>query len=125
MDLLSAVRAREWIFCCGPASASFVARSGGQHLHAGEIVTHETTLVMAPAMWPWGRVAVRASRGFNLKTDAGTVQGIPHRFCIRMQRADGYGYLRLPYSSQAKAVIAAQSAPFLPGLNAGVSRSTI
>lgn len=39
-----------------------------------------------------GRVAVRTSGSFNLKTANGTVQGISHRHCRLFQRADGYGY---------------------------------
>ena len=39
-----------------------------------------------------GRVAIRASGSFNLQTKNGLVQGIHHRFCALMQRADGYGY---------------------------------
>ena len=40
-----------------------------------------------------GRVAVRASGSFNVQTANGTVQGISHRHCRCIQRADGYGYL--------------------------------
>jgi len=39
-----------------------------------------------------GRVAVRASGSFNIQTTRGTVQGIAHRFCSLIQRADGYAY---------------------------------
>jgi len=39
-----------------------------------------------------GRVAVRASGSFNLQTGTGVIQGISHRHCTRLQRADGYGY---------------------------------
>ena len=39
-----------------------------------------------------GRVAVRASGNFNIQTATGTVQGIAHRFCSNLQRADGYAY---------------------------------
>ena len=39
-----------------------------------------------------GRVAIRASGRFNIQTATGLVQGIHHRFCTRIQRADGYGY---------------------------------
>lgn len=39
-----------------------------------------------------GRVAVRASGSFNIKTTAGLVQGISHRYCTLIQRSDGYGY---------------------------------
>jgi len=39
-----------------------------------------------------GRVAVRATGSFNIQTVAGCVQGISHRHCQVLQRADGYGY---------------------------------
>ena len=39
-----------------------------------------------------GRVAIRASGSFNIQTTTGLVQGIHHRFCTLIQRADGYGY---------------------------------
>ena len=39
-----------------------------------------------------GRVAVRASGSFNIQTKFTTVQGIAHRFCSILQRADGYAY---------------------------------
>ncbi|MBE0582680.1 MAG: HNH endonuclease [Desulfofustis sp.] len=39
-----------------------------------------------------GRVAVRTSGSFNITTVAGTVQGIPYRYCSLLYRADGYGY---------------------------------
>lgn len=40
-----------------------------------------------------GRVAVRKSGSFNIKTTSGTVQGVSHRFCRCLQRVDGYAYL--------------------------------
>jgi 5-methylcytosine-specific restriction endonuclease McrA len=39
-----------------------------------------------------GRVAIRAIGSFNIQSATGLVQGIHHRFCTRIQRADGYGY---------------------------------
>jgi 5-methylcytosine-specific restriction endonuclease McrA len=39
-----------------------------------------------------GRVAVRASGSFNIQTQHGVVQGISHKHCKVVQRADGYGY---------------------------------
>lgn len=39
-----------------------------------------------------GRVAVRATGSFNIQTAQGVVQGISHRHCRVIQRADGYGY---------------------------------
>jgi 5-methylcytosine-specific restriction endonuclease McrA len=39
-----------------------------------------------------GRVAVRTSGSFNIQTQNGTVQGISHRHCRCIYRADGYTY---------------------------------
>ena len=39
-----------------------------------------------------GRVSVRATGNFNIKTENGTVQGISYRYCRLLQRADGYNY---------------------------------
>lgn len=39
-----------------------------------------------------GRVAVRATGSFNISTPTGTVQGLSHRTCTLLQRADGYQY---------------------------------
>ncbi|WP_409471233.1 RNA-guided endonuclease IscB [Streptomyces sp. HC307] len=39
-----------------------------------------------------GRVAVRASGRFNIRTRQGVVQGIGHQHVSLLQRADGYGY---------------------------------
>jgi 5-methylcytosine-specific restriction endonuclease McrA len=41
-----------------------------------------------------GRVAVRTSGKFNIRTHHGLIQGIHHRHCRLLQRADGYGYHR-------------------------------
>jgi hypothetical protein len=41
-----------------------------------------------------GRVAVRTSGSFNLSTATQTVQGISHRYCTVVQRADGYSYAK-------------------------------
>jgi 5-methylcytosine-specific restriction endonuclease McrA len=40
-----------------------------------------------------GRVAVRSSGSFNIKTASGTVQGISHKYCRAVHHADGYTYL--------------------------------
>jgi len=42
-----------------------------------------------------GRVAVCARGSFNIHTAQGVVQGISHRHCKIVQRADGYGYSQL------------------------------
>ncbi|MFE6892405.1 RNA-guided endonuclease IscB [Streptomyces sp. NPDC057694] len=39
-----------------------------------------------------GRIAVRATGRFNVKTDLGLIQGIGHQYFRLLQRADGYGY---------------------------------
>ena len=73
-----------------------------------------------------GRVAIRASGSFNIQTGNGLVQGIHHRFCTLIQRADGYGYafakiaLTQGEAGMGRSVTAALS---LPGMNAGVSRA--
>ena len=74
-----------------------------------------------------GRVAIRASGSFNIQTATGLVQGIHHRFCTLIQRADGYGYSWVKMASthgdagMGWSVTAALS---LPGLNTGFSRAT-
>ena len=60
-----------------------------------------------------GRVAVRASGSFNIQAGSGLVQGISHKVCRLLQRADGYGY-SLATSNRKESA-------FLPGINAGVS----
>lgn len=42
-----------------------------------------------------GRVAVRQSGSFNIQTLAGAVQGVSHKYCRLLQRADGYGYQQI------------------------------
>src|SRR5258707_1759096 len=39
-----------------------------------------------------GRVLVRATGSFDIRTKHGRVQGISHRFCTLIQRCDGYSY---------------------------------
>jgi len=70
-----------------------------------------------------GRAAVRATGSFNIQTAEGVVQGISHRYCTVVQRADGYGYSQI--GAPAKATTAARSPLYLPGLKAGVSRGNI
>jgi len=41
-----------------------------------------------------GRVIVRASGSFDIRTTAGKVQGISHRYCQPIHRNDGYSYAR-------------------------------
>ncbi|AEK58646.1 HNH endonuclease domain protein [Acidithiobacillus caldus SM-1] len=70
-----------------------------------------------------GRVAIRASGSFNIQTASGLVQGVHHRFCTLLQRADGYGYFWTKIASnQGEAGMgrSATAALSLPGINAGV-----
>lgn len=71
-----------------------------------------------------GRLAVRAAQGsFNVQTRTGVVQGISHRHCRLMQRADGYGYTQSPKPKEKRGRAgAAHRALSFPGLKAGVSR---
>jgi hypothetical protein len=39
-----------------------------------------------------GRVAVRASGSFNMQVNNHLVQGIGYRYCVPLQRSDGYSY---------------------------------
>ncbi len=39
-----------------------------------------------------GRVAVRKTGSFNIKTKTETVQGISHKYCRNLHRSDGYAY---------------------------------
>ena len=74
-----------------------------------------------------GRVAIRATGSFNIQTATGLVQGIAHRFCTLIQRADGYGYSwtkRAFDTGEAGTGAAYAAALSLPGLNPGVSRAT-
>lgn len=45
-----------------------------------------------------GRVLVRASGAFDIRTKQGRVQGISYRFCTSIHRCDGYSYQKgVPY----------------------------
>lgn len=39
-----------------------------------------------------GRMSAKASGRFTIATANGSVPDIGHRWCVRFQRADGYGY---------------------------------
>ena len=63
-----------------------------------------------------GRVAVRETGSFNLKTSTATIEGINPKHCRLIQRGDGYGLSpRLPFSTLHR-----KGTRLLPGLNAGV-----
>ena len=73
-----------------------------------------------------GRVAVRASGSFNIQSAQGLIQGISHRFCTLIQRADGYGYWFTQIALQKGEAGMGQALPAtlsLPGLKAEVSRA--
>lgn len=73
-----------------------------------------------------GRVNIRASGSFAIRTATGLVQGIHHRFCTLIQRADGYGYSWTKIATaQGDAGMGRSStvALSLLGLNAGDSRA--
>ena len=59
-----------------------------------------------------GRVAVRVSGSFNIQRPGSVVQGISHKACHRLQRADGYGY--------SVETLNRKESAFLPGVNAEV-----
>ena len=61
-----------------------------------------------------GRVAVRASGSFNIQ-NATPVQGIAHKHCRLLQRADGYNYFNIKHRSMASS----------PWLKPGVSTMSI
>jgi 5-methylcytosine-specific restriction endonuclease McrA len=61
-----------------------------------------------------GRVAIRATGNFNIKTDSGVVEGIQAKYCRLSQRTDGYSYIHLK-----------QEQRFLPAINDGVSALSI
>jgi 5-methylcytosine-specific restriction endonuclease McrA len=48
-----------------------------------------------------GRVAVRATGSFNITTPGGSIQGISHRHCRLLQRADGWRYHELEETTYA------------------------
>ena len=69
-----------------------------------------------------GRVAVRRTGSFNVQTARGTVQGISHRHCRVVQRADGYGYvLETSRKEETTRMHGTREPAFLPALKDGVS----
>jgi 5-methylcytosine-specific restriction endonuclease McrA len=62
-----------------------------------------------------GRVAIRTSGWFNITTASGLIQGIHHRHCRIVQRADGYAYSkRTPNEMAPNSSVDAVSAAVLP-----------
>lgn len=89
----------------------------------GDIVRAEVTKGKKIGSY-FGKVAIRESGSFNISTNAGVIQGVSHKYCKVIQRADGYGYLFNQDSKQSRVKgIALQSALSLPGMNAEVSRA--
>ena len=78
-----------------------------------------------------GRVAIRMTGSFNIQSGlagAAKVQGISHKHCRVLQRADGYGYVWQTTQIEqptARAATASRSAPYLPALKDRASRSNI
>ncbi len=73
-----------------------------------------------------GRIAIRASGSFNIQTAHDVIQGIHHRFCTLIQRADGYGYSWAKIAldkGEAGTGAACAAALSLTGINADVSRA--
>ncbi len=62
-----------------------------QGFQTGDLV-HAVVPVGRKAGTYVGKVAVRSSGSFNIVTSHGSVQGISHRFCRLIARADGYSY---------------------------------
>ena len=57
----------------------------------GDIVRAVVTTGSKQGMY-MGRVLVRTSGSFDIRTKQGRVQGISHRFCTPVHRCDGYSY---------------------------------
>ncbi|MCL5284329.1 MAG: RNA-guided endonuclease IscB [Nitrospirae bacterium] len=80
----------------------------------GDLVRAVVTKGKKAGTW-LGRVAVRRSGSFNIQTGSGVVQGISHKLCRLLQRADGYGY--------SLTTINRKEGAFLPGVNAEASNA--
>jgi len=76
-----------------------------------------------------GRVAVRATGSFNIQTGKGVVQGISHKHCKVIQRADGYGFSTVVTRKEMcdsgchKEGNASRSTLYLTAINGSVSRA--
>ena len=69
-----------------------------------------------------GRVAVRKSGSFNIRTPARVVEGISHKHCRIVSRGDGYAYHLVAQLSEIQGD-ASRRALSLPGLKDRVSRA--
>ena len=73
-------------------SRLYLRRTKGHHGYAtGDLVRAVVPSGKKPGVYV-GRVAVRSSGSFNIKTKGVTVQGISHRHCTLLQRGDGWEY---------------------------------
>ncbi len=72
-----------------------------------------------------GRVAIRSSGYFNIQSTKNVIQGVSHRHCKMMQRADGYGYSIVAQQKEVSGNLghASRAALSIPGMNAEVSRA--
>jgi 5-methylcytosine-specific restriction endonuclease McrA len=84
-----------------------------QGFQTGDIVKAVVTLGKKIGTY-MGRVAVRASGSFNIQSAQGVIQGISHRFCTLIQRADGYGYSLTTMASEKGEAGMGQAARSLP-----------
>ena len=69
-----------------------------------------------------GRVAVRKTGSFNIQTKEGLVQGVSHKYCKLIQRADGYSYT-INSLTDSKTKGERELVLSLPGINARVTRT--
>jgi hypothetical protein len=60
----------------------------------GDIVRAVVPVTSTKAGVYEGRIAIRASGSCNIKTAAGTVEGVHYRYCRPLHRADGYAYTK-------------------------------
>jgi 5-methylcytosine-specific restriction endonuclease McrA len=101
-----------------------------QGFQTGDMIKAEVTKGKKVGFYV-GRVAVRASGSFNIQTAAGVIQGISHRCCKLIQRADGYGYLTVATRKEMRDQVsyqagnASRSALYLTALKGSVSRAKL
>ena len=67
------------------------AAKKGKGFQTGDIVRAVVTTGTKQGVYV-GRVLVRASGSFDIRTKQGRVQGISYRFCTLVHRCDGYSY---------------------------------
>jgi len=97
----------------------FLMRSKAVHGFATGDLVKATVSAGKKASVHQGRVAVRATGSFNIKTQDGVVQGISYRHCTRVQRGDGYGYQQQQSNTEAGRGRASHDALCLPTAEAG------